>query len=181
MARLSPVAGSPRRTRFARVTTLATVDPCRRSCGFADTDSSDDPDPWTLTATIVTSDSVKTLTGIHDCNPVILPEDLRMHWTDPTVTGGQALVDEAVRAGFTEAEQLRIDQVRPFTAKDDGPELLAQTGRASARCGSGELTSVEARARVGGSDQWPEDLVDVGHFVAVAKVVEDGCGCRVAP
>lgn len=84
----------------------------------------DDPDRWTLTATIVTSDSVKTLAGIHDRNPVILPEDLWLHWIDPTITGDQALVDEAVRAGVTEAEHLRIDQVRPFTAKDDGPQLI---------------------------------------------------------
>lgn len=84
----------------------------------------DDHDRWTLTAMIVTSDSVKTLAGIHDRNPVILPEDLWLHWIDPTITGDQALVDEAVRAGITEAEQLRIDQVRPFTAKEDGPQLI---------------------------------------------------------
>jgi putative SOS response-associated peptidase YedK len=85
---------------------------------------SDHPDRWTLTATIVTSESVKTLVGIHDRNPVILPEDLWLHWIDPTITGDQALVDEAVRAGVTEAEQLLIEQVRPFTAKDEGPQLI---------------------------------------------------------
>jgi hypothetical protein len=31
------------------------------------------------------------------------------HWIDPTIVGDQALVDEAVRAGIAEAEQLRID------------------------------------------------------------------------
>jgi len=29
-----------------------------------------------------------------------------------------------VRAGIAEAEQLRIDQVRPFSTKDEGPQLL---------------------------------------------------------
>jgi putative SOS response-associated peptidase YedK len=85
---------------------------------------SDDPERWTLTATIVTSDAVQTLAGIHDRNPVILPEDMWLHWIDPTIVGDQAFVDEAVRAGVAEAEQLRIDQVRPFGAKANGPELI---------------------------------------------------------
>ena len=84
----------------------------------------DAADRWTLTATIVTSDAVQTLAGIHDRNPVILPEHMWLHWIDPTITGDQALVDEAVRAGIAEAEQLRIDQVRPFSTKDEGPQLL---------------------------------------------------------
>ncbi len=87
--------------------------------------NADDPDRWTLTATIITSDAVHTLADIHDRNPVILPEDLWLHWIDPTITGDQDLVDEAVRAGVAQAEQLRIDQVRPFTAEDDGPHLIA--------------------------------------------------------
>ncbi|MFB8191335.1 SOS response-associated peptidase [Microbacterium sp. NPDC055988] len=88
------------------------------------TKDADNPDRWTLTATIITSDSVKTLAGIHDRNPVILPEDLWLHWIDPTISGDQDLVDEAVRAGVTKAEQLRIDQVQPFTSKDDGLHLI---------------------------------------------------------
>lgn len=84
----------------------------------------DDPDRWVLTATILTSDAVHTLEDIHDRNPVILPEEMWLHWIDPSVVGDQALVDEAVRAGVAEAEQLRIDQVRPFGARDDGPELI---------------------------------------------------------
>ncbi len=84
----------------------------------------DDPDRWVLTATILTSDAVHTLEDIHDRNPVILPEEMWLHWIDPSVVGDQTLVDEAVRAGVAEAEQLRIDQVRPFGARDDGPELI---------------------------------------------------------
>lgn len=55
---------------------------------------------------------------------MILPEELWSHWLDPTVTGDQALVDEAVRAGIAQAEALRIDQVAPFGLKDDGPKLI---------------------------------------------------------
>ncbi len=83
-----------------------------------------DPDRWLLTGTIITSDAVQTLADIHDRNPVILPEDMWLHWIDPTITGDQALVDEAVRAGVAEAGQLRIDQVRPFTVKDEGAQLI---------------------------------------------------------
>lgn len=88
------------------------------------TKDKDDPERWTLTATIVTSDAVQTLAGIHDRNPVILPEDMWLHWLDPTIAGDQTLVDEAVRAGVAEAEQLRIDQVRPFGIREDGPQLI---------------------------------------------------------
>lgn len=88
------------------------------------TKDDEDPDRWILTATILTSDAVHTLEGIHDRNPVILPEELWSHWLDPTVTGDQALVDEAVRAGVAQAEALRIDQVAPFGLKDDGPQLI---------------------------------------------------------
>lgn len=43
----------------------------------------DDPGRWTLTATIVTSDAVPTLGGVHDRNPVILPEHMWLQWLDP--------------------------------------------------------------------------------------------------
>lgn len=84
----------------------------------------EDPDRWKLTATIVTSDAVQTLAGIHDRNPVILPESMWLHWMDPTIAGDQGLVDEAVRAGVAEAETLQIRQVEPFTVRDEGPDLI---------------------------------------------------------
>ena len=84
----------------------------------------DDPDRWVLTATILTSDAVQTLADIHDRNPVILPEDLWLHWIDPTIVGDQALVDDAVRAGVSEAGGLVFDQVAPFTVHDQGPHLI---------------------------------------------------------
>ena len=55
---------------------------------------------------------------------VITPERMWLQWIDPSVVGDQAFVDEAVRDGVAEAEQLRIDQVRPFGTKDNGPQLL---------------------------------------------------------
>ncbi|WP_281271710.1 SOS response-associated peptidase [Gryllotalpicola protaetiae] len=81
-----------------------------------------DEDRWTLTATILTSDAVQTLADIHDRNPVILPEHMWRHWIDATVTGDQALVDDAVAAGVREAEQLVFDQVAPL--RGDGPQLV---------------------------------------------------------
>lgn len=84
----------------------------------------DDPDRWVLTATILTSDAVQTLADIHDRNPVILPEDLWLHWLDPSIVGDQALVDDAVRAGVAEASTLQFDEVAPFKTADEGAQLI---------------------------------------------------------
>lgn len=46
------------------------------------------------------------------------------HWIDPTVTGDQVLVDEAVRAGVAEDATLRFDRVGPI--RGDGAH---RTGR----------------------------------------------------
>lgn len=94
------------------------------------TKADDDPDKWRLTATILTSDAVKTLADIHDRNPVILPRDLWQHWIDPTVVGDQALVDEAVRAGVAQASALEYYEVGPV--RDNGPELIEPVGPRSA-------------------------------------------------
>jgi len=88
----------------------------------------DDPDRWVLTATILTSDAVQTLADIHDRNPVILPEELWLHWIDPSIVGDQALVDEAVTAGVAEAQTLRFDRIASFSTKDDGPQLIQPLG-----------------------------------------------------
>lgn len=82
----------------------------------------DDPERWHLTATILTSDAVRTLEHIHDRNPVPLPRELRDHWTDPTIAGDQALLDEAVRAAVIVADDLVFHEVGPVTG--DGPELI---------------------------------------------------------
>ncbi|WP_426624504.1 SOS response-associated peptidase [Leifsonia sp. McL0607] len=88
------------------------------------TKAEDDPDRWVLTATILTSDAVQTLADIHDRNPVILPEDMWLHWLDPSIVGDQALVDDAVRAGVAEASTLQFDQVAPFNSREQGSQLL---------------------------------------------------------
>ena len=85
----------------------------------------DDPNRWTLTATIVTSDAVETLAGIHDRNPVILPEHMWEWWMDPSLVGDQAMVDEAVRAGVAAASELEFYRVAPIKAKDEGPQVIA--------------------------------------------------------
>ena len=86
----------------------------------------DDPERWVLTATILTSDAVQTLSDIHDRNPVPLPRELWDHWIDPTVVGDQALVDEAVRAALPVADALVFDRVGPVVG--DGPELIRPVG-----------------------------------------------------
>lgn len=108
-------------------------DPDGQTLGFAGlyswwldrTLDDDDPDRWTLTATIITSDAVETLEGIHDRNPVILPEHMWQWWMDPSLVGDQAMVDEAVRAGVAAASELEFFRVAPIKAKDEGPQVIA--------------------------------------------------------
>ncbi|MWC00038.1 SOS response-associated peptidase [Agromyces seonyuensis] len=88
----------------------------------------DDPDRWLLSATILTSDAVDNLIGIHDRNPVPLPADLWDWWTDPTVTGDQAMVDAAVQAALPVAERLESYAVGKIRTNDDGPQLIAPIG-----------------------------------------------------
>jgi len=83
----------------------------------------DDHEGWHLTSTIVTSDAVQTLADIHDRNPVILPQEMWLHWIDPTVVGDQALVDDAVAAGVAEASTLEAYQVAKLPFGADSPEL----------------------------------------------------------
>ncbi|WP_085486662.1 SOS response-associated peptidase [Agreia pratensis] len=82
----------------------------------------DDDDFWTLTATILTSDAVDQLIGIHDRNPVPLPRDLWDWWLDPTIAGDQAMVDAAVKAALPVASELEAYEVGPV--RGDGPELI---------------------------------------------------------
>jgi len=84
--------------------------------------SEDDDSRWTLTATILTSDAVKTLADIHDRNPVILPKSMWSRWVDRSIVGSQELVDESVSAGVEQANRLIFDQVAPVIG--DGPELV---------------------------------------------------------
>lgn len=99
----------------------------------------DDDSRWHLTTTILTSDSVQTLSDIHDRNPVPLPRSAWEHWIDATVVGDQALVDWAVAEALPVADALRFREVGPV--RGDGPELIeavkpvadSQNGAAVAR------------------------------------------------
>jgi len=84
----------------------------------------DDPDLWTLTATILTSSAVDELVQIHDRNPVPLPRQWWDDWLDPTIEGDQHFVDAAVQAALPVAASLEIREVAPLPAKGDGPELV---------------------------------------------------------
>jgi putative SOS response-associated peptidase YedK len=82
----------------------------------------DDPERWLLTATILTADTVQTLADIHDRNPVMLPREMWEHWIDPTVSGDQRLMDDAIAASMQVASELEFTRVGPVTG--NGPELL---------------------------------------------------------
>lgn len=84
----------------------------------------DDESRWLLTTTILTSDAVDELVGIHDRSPVPLPPELWDWWLDPTTAGDQALVDAAVQAALPLASELEVYPVRPFKVGEDGPELI---------------------------------------------------------
>lgn len=82
----------------------------------------DDPDLWTLTATIITSDAIDELLHIHDRNPVPLPRDWWNDWLNPEIVGDQNFVDAAVQAALPIASSLDIRQVAPL--RGDGPYLV---------------------------------------------------------
>jgi len=84
----------------------------------------DDPNLWTLTATILTSSAVDELLQIHDRNPIPLPAAWWDDWLSPEIDGDQSLVDAAVQAALPVAANFSIDQVRPIPFKADGPELI---------------------------------------------------------
>ena len=84
----------------------------------------DDPDSWTLTATILTSGAVDELLHIHDRNPVMLPEEWRDRWLDPNVEGTQELVDAAVQAALPVASSLEVFEVAPIPFRGNGPQLI---------------------------------------------------------
>jgi len=86
----------------------------------------DDESRWMLTTAFLTSDAVQTLEDIHDREPVILPRELWQQWLDPSVVGDKALVDQAVRAGVTQASHLVAHQVAPV--RGDGPRLVEPIG-----------------------------------------------------
>lgn len=92
------------------------------------TKATDAPDRWLLSATILTSDAVDRLVGIHDRNPVPLPPELWDWWTDPTIAGDQAMVDAAVQAALPVAERLESYPVAKIRTGDDGPQLIARLG-----------------------------------------------------
>lgn len=83
----------------------------------------DDRSRWLLTVTILTSDAVDRLVGIHDRNPVPLPRELWDWWLDPTIVGDQAMADRAVEAALPVAESLEVYEVAPL-GRRDGPELI---------------------------------------------------------
>ncbi|GAA4153913.1 SOS response-associated peptidase [Gryllotalpicola daejeonensis] len=80
-------------------------------------------DGWVLTATILTTDSIPSL-SVHDRAPALLPRSLREHWIDPTVVGDQQLLDEVRDAAAAEAEAIIVDEVAPIPANGDGRELI---------------------------------------------------------
>lgn len=83
-----------------------------------------DPNEWTLTATILTSDAVDELVHIHDRNPVPLPRDWWDDWLNPELIGDQPFVDAAVQAALPVAATLQMREVAPLPSKGEGPNLI---------------------------------------------------------
>jgi putative SOS response-associated peptidase YedK len=84
----------------------------------------DDPDRWTLTATILTMAAVPSLASIHDRNPVPLPRAFWDDWLSLDIDGDQHLVDAAVAAAVPVAESLEFHEVAPLRG-ENGPGLTA--------------------------------------------------------
>jgi putative SOS response-associated peptidase YedK len=90
--------------------------------------SDDDPELWTLTATILTSPAIDAVIDIHDRNPVPLPSHWWDDWLNPEIEGDQKFVDDAVAAAVEVADRLQLHEVSRAVSnggrgKADGPEL----------------------------------------------------------
>ena len=82
-----------------------------------------EPEPWVLTATILTRAAAGPAARIHDRIPVMLPRSEWDAWLDPTIAGDHALVQHAVAASQPVIERLAVHEVAPL--RGDGPELIA--------------------------------------------------------
>jgi putative SOS response-associated peptidase YedK len=63
---------------------------------------------WMISYAIVTQPASPHIAGIHDRMPLIVPPELYDEWLDPTRTGDQDLVDEAVAASRSLSEALTV-------------------------------------------------------------------------
>ncbi len=67
-------------------------------------------DQWMVSYAIVTQPAAPHIASIHDRMPLILPREFYDEWLDPTRTGDQDLLDEAVAASRPLGERLQISQ-----------------------------------------------------------------------
>jgi len=81
-----------------------------------------EPEPWVLTATMLTRAAHGPAASIHDRAPVALPRDAWDEWVDPTVEGDAALVEMVVAESETVLERLQLHAVAPL--RGDGPHLI---------------------------------------------------------
>jgi len=81
-----------------------------------------EPEPWVLTATMLTRAAHGPAASIHDRAPVMLPREAWDAWLDPTVEGDAALVDMVVAESETVLERLELHAVAPL--RGDGPHLI---------------------------------------------------------
>jgi putative SOS response-associated peptidase YedK len=87
----------------------------------------DDPDRWVWSVTVLTSPAADALGHIHDRSPVVVPENLRSDWLDPTVTD---LVTVAEMLAAIPEPRLVPYEVSTAvnSVRNNGPELLAPVG-----------------------------------------------------
>lgn len=78
--------------------------------------------PPLLSCTIITTDAVGRLAGIHDRMPLIVPENRWDDWLDP-----DAPADAELLAGAPDVAGLRLREVAPLvnSVRNNGPELIA--------------------------------------------------------
>ncbi|WP_309710868.1 SOS response-associated peptidase family protein [Pseudolysinimonas sp.] len=68
-------------------------------------------DRWMVSYTIVTQPAAPHVALIHDRMPLILPRELYDDWLDPTRTGDQELLDEAVAASRPLGKRLQVSEL----------------------------------------------------------------------
>lgn len=86
----------------------------------------DDPQRWLLSTTIMTRPSAGALADIHDRMPLMLSEDVAATWLDPSVSGGDELLDRVLDASMTIVDGTTFHAVSKAVGNvaNTGPELI---------------------------------------------------------
>src|SRR5581483_3589614 len=82
-----------------------------------------DPDHWLWTYTIVTTTTHDALGHVHDRSPVVVPNDMRDAWLDPSLTDLDTVHDLLASIPPADLEAYEVSTA-VNSVRNNGPELV---------------------------------------------------------